>query len=1104
MKNYSEVQETSMNSLETQIYQIISASNGVKGVDIATKLGIDRKTVNSVLSNSAALKAVVCQDGNYKWHIISEQSIRTPVNNNVVPTPDKDLQSICKYYLNCLALESSSSVSQFLTSDFSLKYAVLNGLAIYDHDASVLDLLTRISQNRDSKAYLGYPVKIYTIHSVNGSFRKIAPVFLFPVEYTGGKIDISWVPSINMEVIKSYSIGGNDALSIDLVNLETELGMNKPDADIDVDELVLRLKDIRQWDWAENIDPYNIPFAADFSHLSDGIYNRPVIIETEREKYTQGLESELMALANMPEENYKGTALYSWLKNKFNSVPATEIKPLLEVLPLNSEQAQAVETAIRSDLTIVTGPPGTGKSQVVTDLLVNIAWNGKSALFSSKNNKAVDVVEARVNGLCKRPMLLRIGSNQYAFRLSEIIEGLLSAHPNSTNKADMQFYLDEYNKKVFQAQDLLSTKNAIVEARNHLDDIEEKYCVVRKHIEKCFDRLSASDIGKIGPVAEAYSTAYFHAIKENNGFFVRLFWKSVSKKRNLAKNEAARAYDIYSKKYGLASVEGLSSSENVRQLVVDALEFNKALSVGLEYKKALDEIKKCETLEGIDKKLSENKDCTANIAFKLWDKWLSSQAVSFSTADRQQMTNFVKAMKLAGDIDLSGNPELRRQFTEISKKMTNFLRCWAVTSLSAKSRVPFISGLFDYVIIDEASQCDIASILPLLYRAKHAVIIGDPKQLSHISQLSRQQDLMLLQKYNVPPMWSYSVTSLYALAEAKTNMENSVQLKDHFRSCSEIIEFSNEEFYDGSLRTATKYNGLKPPAGEQPGIRWIDIKGKTIRPQSGSAYNSAEVEKIIQELKRLVNSGYEGTIGVTTPFRKQAEEIKAKLERDEAQLYDKLLRKHEFIADTVHKFQGDERDLMVFSTVVSLGAPPSTLGFLNSTGNLFNVAITRARAVLVIVGDFNFCRQCEVSYLRRFSEYFVRLNSIGLKKADNIILPDGREYPWVENPEQVSEWEKMFYTALYDSGIKTIPQYPADKYKLDLAIIQTNGNKLNIEVDGAMYHRSWNGELCYRDQLRNQRMFELGWDVKRFWVYQLRDDLSWCIDQVKQWINDNQ
>ncbi len=57
-----------MNSIETQIYQIISASNGIKGADIASKIGIEKKTVNSLLSNSAALKAVVFQDENYKWH----------------------------------------------------------------------------------------------------------------------------------------------------------------------------------------------------------------------------------------------------------------------------------------------------------------------------------------------------------------------------------------------------------------------------------------------------------------------------------------------------------------------------------------------------------------------------------------------------------------------------------------------------------------------------------------------------------------------------------------------------------------------------------------------------------------------------------------------------------------------------------------------------------------------------------------------------------------------------------------------------------------------------------------------------------------------------
>lgn len=64
-----------------------------------------------------------------------------------------------------------------------------------------------------------------------------------------------------------------------------------------------------------------------------------------------------------------------------------------------------------------------------------------------------------------------------------------------------------------------------------------------------------------------------------------------------------------------------------------------------------------------------------------------------------------------------------------------------------------------------------------------------------------------------------------------------------------------------------------------------------------------------------------------------------------------------------------------------------------------------------------------------------------------------------------------------------------------------NGRKLDIEIDGEMYHRKWNGELCYRDQLRNQRLFELGWDVKRFWVYQVRDDTEWCISQIKDWLN---
>ena len=151
--------------------------------------------------------------------------------------------------------------------------------------------------------------------------------------------------------------------------------------------------------------------------------------------------------------------------------------------------------------------------------------------------------------------------------------------------------------------------------------------------------------------------------------------------------------------------------------------------------------------------------------------------------------------------------------------------------------------------------------------------------------------------------------------------------------------------------------------------------------------------------------------------------------------------------------------------------------FLKSTGNLFNVAITRARALLVTVGDKQYCKQCGVNYLEHFAEY-----SCG-----------------ESTPVESSEWEHMLQKALSDAGIPVTAQYHVDKYYLDLAFFY-KGKKLDIEVDGAMYHQTWTGELCYNDQLRNQALMREGWDVIRFWVQQVRDQLPWCIKQVKMWM----
>jgi very-short-patch-repair endonuclease len=201
----------------------------------------------------------------------------------------------------------------------------------------------------------------------------------------------------------------------------------------------------------------------------------------------------------------------------------------------------------------------------------------------------------------------------------------------------------------------------------------------------------------------------------------------------------------------------------------------------------------------------------------------------------------------------------------------------------------------------------------------------------------------------------------------------------------------------------------------------------------------------------------------------------------------------------VHKFQGDERDVMFFSPVVSSGISASALGFLRSNGNLFNVAITRARGLLHVVGDRRAAGACGVDYLEQFVAYVSGLDASREAKIETGPATVGREFPTVAHPERVSEWERVLYRAMVAAGLKPIPQFSVEQYDLDFALVE-EGRKLAIEVDGERYHRSWTGELCLRDQLRNQRLIELGWDIQRFWVYEVRDEPARCVQRLKNWV----
>lgn len=1106
--------------ISEKILAAITDKPGQTARELGIKLGLDKKDINSALYGP--LKGKCQQDEKYRWYPISAAKAKSSSSTPEPAIPDTPFGRLCHYYLACLGRDEDGGISVFAANKYGdLDYHELaelpseSGSGLFDSDAA-RHMMGRIRSERGRLAmYLGYPsaLKHQTSKKSNWEGYFLEPLLLFPVDLGNSPHDVpkleSGFPLFNRTALRRLSNTERDAFLEELLQLERELGLTDVDELPELDELARRLESIRpEWPWKETINPDELPNTPGIPELNqEGIYNRAVLVVGERSPFTQGLEAELKQLARIPPTQMQNTVLGQWLESIPSAKDSSELQPIIEVLPLNSEQRQAIKQAMTSPLTIITGPPGTGKSQVVTDLLINAAWYGKRVVFASKNNKAVDVVESRVNNIGPRPILLRVGSNQYQTRLAEYLLSLLAATSTQDDTLAFNEANDIHHRIESQLSKLAENERKLVELRNKVDGLDQKIEEVRNQLtEAQIQALKKLDLDGIQDAFEQFRLALLRSIKENQPLFTKLFW-GLSKNDRFAKlKEAGLALTNSGRTLNLTVPQLDPADPSIKEWIRSSELAEQKINMSIlvqEYLGALASLQSLQPLEVIAKSQSALLKQMSDNAERLWNCWLRIQPSKLSQADRQLLQKYSSLLKMV--IETGPEASLARdvytQYRDLFPKVAHLLPCWAVTSLSARGKVPFEPGFFDLVIFDEASQCDIASALPLLYRAKRAVIIGDPKQLAHISGMPRGQDQQLLQRFDLVekfPHWAYSYNSLFDLAAGFASGEDIVNLRDHHRSHADIIEFSNHKFYEGRLRVATRYNLLNRPPKEQAGVRWVDVPGRVFRPASGGAVNDQEAAGVVRTLKDLViTKAYRGSIGVVSPFRAQANLIRELALADSE--ISNLLTSQEFLVDTVHKFQGDERDVMIFSPVVSEGITPGAVSFLKNNGNLFNVAITRARAQLIVVGDRKAASQCEVAYLAEFAAYVSRLDHAETIKVSQDVSQLGAEYPEVSNPERVSDWERYFYKALFAAGIKALPQYQVEKYALDFAVF-SGERRLNIEVDGERYHRNWTGELCRRDQIRNLRMIELGWDVLRFWVYEVRDDLDGCLRRVSEWV----
>lgn len=971
------------------------------------------------------------------------------------------LQNLCKYYISCIALESNTTLRASMKDERSfIGLPWLNDGAL---KIAEISSFLRGNKEKEKDLLIGYPVL------KNKHF--LSPVFIIHITYNDGSygkpqgFSIDDELLINKDIIDKYSTNEKTENIYELRDLEAELGFLEGHAALrDLSEKVGLLRTIRpNWEWLDELNVDNLDKTPLKITDEDGILNRAVIFAKDPTPYTVGLCNELARLEDYRGLYFQNSILWKFIHNQFDDNPPFE-KRVLEVLPLNEEQGKAVRSALSADVTLIAGPPGTGKTQVVANLIINAVIAGQNVLFTSKNNNAVDVVVKRVNSLHKNlPLILRYEKDAKQC-VADYVQQWGTAKPKDTSLSNA---FDAYDRICANYDEKRAQKQKIVESRNELDRIEQSVCAIRDKYQDLIGLLSADEVLEIKSVYNKFIVQE-GALQKGPQRIIDKILKSRWKNR-IFEEISATASDINSfmEKYRLGlNVSCLMTERDRMQFDIQFKALVEDLDLIVNYNALLVKLRDSASLEQLDAAMmGEHVELQAK-ARTAWEEWLNAHARVFNVDNRKTLHNYINLLEL-GHID------------SYMSALKSMLPANAITSLSARRRLPFKEAIYDLLIIDEASQCDIASMVPMLLRAKRVAVIGDKQQLNHICLLSKQTDLSLINHYEIEPRWSYRGSSIYDLAESMSEAENIIQLRDHHRSFLDIIQFSNQEFYDNTLRIATDYSRLQSPNNGKPilGMQWMDVKGKTIRPDLGGAYNLQEAEGVIRILKRLaIDLEFEGSIGVTTPFHLQAEKITQALERD-SELRNHLELHNQILIDTVHKFQGDERDVIIFSPVVSDGTKTQSLMFLKSTGNLFNVAITRARALLVTVGDKQYCKRCGVSYLEHFAEY-----------------SSGEDAP-VES----SEWEHLLQKSLSDAGIPVTAQYHVDKYYLDLALFY-NGKKLDIEVDGAMYHQTWTGEICYNDQLRNQALMREGWDVIRFWVQQVRDQLPWCIEQVKNWM----
>jgi very-short-patch-repair endonuclease len=763
-----------------------------------------------------------------------------------------------------------------------------------------------------------------------------------------------------------------------------------------------------------------VQMASQIDLMAGGIYDIAALFLPTESTFTAGAVRDLDTIGSWPVDRLQRTALAPVLG--LQPVEVDRPPPDVNVGMLNGEQIDAVRNACIAPLTVVTGPPGTGKSQAIISMAASVLLQGGTVLVASKNHQALDAVEDRLGSLSPDlPFMVRTLDPQREIDRSaeQVLSDLLRDTGVRPRPVDPEL--------LARADSISAARSSSIRTIRQRAALE---CELAELVERIQSRTRfAVQDERPATVSEA-----------PQGFLSRILHVITSLLRRSDAKPARSSMD--------ALAEGAPLD-----ILISRLATLRAERAALPP-------------DGDPVRLTaELKDLMA----KLLPIALSGR-VALREDERQELESIFADHQFHGDRTFPPN---------LVRAVLQHRPLWLASVLGTPKRIPLDDGLFDLVIFDEASQCDIASALPLFARAKRAVVVGDDRQLSFIPQLGQAQDRNLMKAQGLPTAgmgrFAQSRQSLFDFAKRVPGVEP-VLLRHQYRSAGPIVDYISETFYGGQLTTSHDPATIRPPQGQKPGIAWTHVPAPALAQQGN--VNPAEAEAIATHIRMLlVDQDYGGSIGVIAPFRPQVQVIETAVK---GRVPSQKLERAEFRVATVDGFQGQERDLILFSPCLSASSAFSAVTFLQKDLRRLNVAISRARAVAHVFGDLDYARSGKIGALARLAAVATEpRRQVGEGVFD-------------------SEWERRVFHALRDRGLDPKPQHEIAGRRLDFALFGRNGIKLDLEIDGRHWHQDTDGRRKMSDYWRDHQLQSLGWRVRRFWVDELSKDMEACLDLIER------